>query len=119
MKNDEKKSINLGFLGIALIGVGFLLVPFNTGFLSFIKKALFVVGYILCMASAVRTLIGRRAEFVDFFSGILSDSRFIWLFVFQVIGGLIACVVFDGSYFILFFAGACSGTLAWWLFAKK
>ncbi len=119
MENGKNKLISLQFLGIALIAVGFVLTPLNDGFFLFIKRALFVVGYVLCMVSGVFYLIQKRGQFADFLSGIFHDSRLVGLFVFQVIGGLIACVILDGSYFVLFFGGACFGSLVWLLFAKK
>ncbi|QMT40103.1 hypothetical protein [Neisseria shayeganii] len=119
MENGKNNSRKLGFAGLAFIAAAMLLTPLNEGVFLFIKKILLVLGYALCMASTVSILMGKRVGLRHLSASIFSDAGLVGLLAFQVIGGLLACVILDGSYFVLFFVGACCGALAWWLLAKK
>ncbi|WP_147473477.1 hypothetical protein [Allofranklinella schreckenbergeri] len=117
--NNGKKSKKIGLAGLALIAAAILLTPLNEGTFLFIKRFLLVAGYLLCIASTIFTLIDKRVELKNLISRVFHEAGFAGLLVFQMAGGLIACLIFDGSYFALFFGGACCGSLAWWLLAKK
>ncbi|MDO4694273.1 MAG: hypothetical protein Q4A62_06565 [Eikenella sp.] len=119
MKNRKNHARNLGYVGLAFMAVALLLTSWNEGVLFHIKRLLLVSGFVLLVASSIFTLLGKRAEFIHSISSIFSDARLVRLLIFQIIGGLLACVMLDGSYFVLFFVGACGGSLVWWLLAKK